>query len=150
VLLNVGCALRVATQTLTDFTPQAFPVAAISGLLEVTGLALWGVHLWAVMAGRARYRLSVRVPYVPGTPIGAGHTVGEVLERHPGLLETFVSLGFRPLANPLLRKTVARHVSIGQACRQLGREPAEVVEALNHACAAGPHKLRSLPMVSVS
>jgi hypothetical protein len=65
-------------------------------------------------------------------------------------LETFLALGFRPLANPLLRKTVARHVSIGQACRQLEREPGEVVEALNRARLAGPHKMRSLPMVSVS
>jgi hypothetical protein len=149
LLLNAGCALRVVAQTLTDFTPYAFPVAGVSGLLEVAGLALWGVHLWLVMAGRARYRLSVTVPYVPGTPIEAGHAVGEVLDRHPDLLETFLALGFRPLANPLLRKTVARHVSIGQACRQLGREKGEVVEALNQARAAGPHTLRSLPMVSV-
>jgi hypothetical protein len=150
LLLNLGCALRVVAQTLTDFTPHAFPVAGLSGLLEVTGLAWWGVHLWAVMAGRARYRLPLTIGYVPGTPIEAGHTVGDVLERHPDLLETFLALGFRPLANPLLRKTVARHVSIGQACRQLGREPAEVVEALNRARTAGPHELRSLPLVSIS
>jgi hypothetical protein len=150
LLLNLGCALRVIAQTLTDFTPHAFPVAGVSGLLEVTGLALWGAHLWEVMAGRARYCRSVTVPYVPGTPIEAGHTVGEVLERHPELLETFVSLGFRPLANPLLRKTIARHVSIGQACRQLGRDRQEVIEVLNHARAAAPHRMHSLPMVSVS
>ena len=150
LLLNLGCVLRVVAQTLTDFTPHAFPVAAISGLLEVSGLALWGVHLWFVMAGRAQYRLSVTVPYVPGTPIEAGHTVGEVLDRHPDLLGTFLALGFLPLANPLLRKTVARHVSIGQACRHLGREPGEVVEALNQARRAAPQPSRSLPMVSVS
>jgi hypothetical protein len=150
LLLTLGCALRVVAQTLTDFTPHAFPLAGVSGLLEVTGLAWWGAHLWAVMAGGARYRLSATVPDVPGTPIDAEHTVGEVLDRHPELLETFLALGFRPLANPLLRKTVARHVSIGQACRQLGREPGEVVEALNYARAAAPHKLRSLPVVSVS
>src|SRR5262249_34355355 len=76
LLLNAGCALRVVAQTLTDFTPHAFPVAGFSGLLEVTGLAAWGVHLWAVMAGRARYRLPATVSYVPGSPIEAGHTVG--------------------------------------------------------------------------
>lgn len=150
LLLNLGCMLRVVAQTLTDFTPHAFPVAGVSGLLEVTGLALWGVHLWLVMAGRPRYRLSVTVPYIPGTPIEAGHTVGEVLDRHPELLATFLGLGFRPLANPVLRTTVARHISIGQACRQVGREPGEVVEALNRACAAGTQTLRSLPMVSGS
>jgi hypothetical protein len=125
-------------------------VAGVSGLLEVTGLALWGAHLWAVMAGRARYRLSTTTPYVPGTPIEAGHVVGEVLDRHPELLETFVALGFRPLSNPVLRNTVARHVSVGQACRQLALAPAEVVAALNRAREAAPLQMRSLPMVSVS
>jgi hypothetical protein len=49
LLLNAGCFLRVSMQTLTDFTPSAFPVAGVSGLLEVTALALWGLHLWKVM-----------------------------------------------------------------------------------------------------
>jgi hypothetical protein len=150
LLLNLGCALRVITQTLTDFTPHAFPIAGLSGLLEVTGLALWGVHLWAVMARQTRYGLALTVPHIPGTPIETRHTVGEVLEHHPELLETFLALGFRPLASPLLRHTVGRHVSVGQACRHLGHEPGEVVEALNRACVDGPHKFRSLPMVPVS
>jgi hypothetical protein len=89
------------------------------------------------------------MPYVPGTPIEAGHVVGAVLDHHPELLETFLALGFRPLANPLLRRTVARHVSIGQACRQLGRDPAEVVEALNRARTATAQQRRSLPLVSI-
>jgi hypothetical protein len=150
LLLNAGCALRVVAQTLTDFTPHAYPVAGASGLLEVTGLALWGIHLWAVMAGRVRYGLPATVSYVSGAPIEAKHLVGEVLDRRPELLATFLALGFRPLANPLLRKTVARHISIGQACRQLGLNPGEVIEALNRACAAEPRGMRPLPMVSVS
>ena len=100
--------------------------------------------------GKACGVKSVTVPYVPGTPIEVGHTVGEVLDRHPELLETFLALGFWTLANPLLRKTVARHVSIAQACRHLGRDPGDVVEALNRACAAELHKFPSLPVVSVS
>src|SRR5262249_54572948 len=96
LLLNMGCALRVVGQTLTDFTPRAFPVTAVSGLLEVTALALWGAHLWAVMNGRPRYRLPVAA-HAPGTPITAGHVIGEVLDRHPELLETFLALGFGPL-----------------------------------------------------
>jgi hypothetical protein len=150
LLLNTGCALRVITQTLTDFSAQAFPVAGVSGLLEVTGLTLWGAHLWAVMGGRFRYRLAATAPYVPGTAIEAGHVVGQLLDRHPELLETFLTLGFRPLANPLLRRTVARHVSIAQACRQFGLDPATVVESLNRALASGPHQMRALPMVSAS
>ncbi len=149
LLLNAGCALRVITQTLTDFTPLAFPAAGVSGLLEVAGLALWGAHLWAVMAGRARCQEPAAPPYVPGALIEGGHTVGEVLDRHPELLETFLALGFRPLANPVLRRTVARHVRIGQACRHLGREPGEVLDTLNRAAAGEQPRRQALPVVSL-
>ncbi len=49
VLINLGCLLRVSTQTLTDFTDVAFPLSGVSGVLELTGLAIWGAHLWALM-----------------------------------------------------------------------------------------------------
>ena len=47
--LLAGCTLRVTSQTLTDFTGAAFPLAGISGLLELTGLTIWGVHLIRLM-----------------------------------------------------------------------------------------------------
>lgn len=53
VLLNLGCALRVVLQTLTDFNHAAFPIAGVSGLLEVVALAVWGAHMLAVMTNRA-------------------------------------------------------------------------------------------------
>jgi hypothetical protein len=55
LLINAGCALRVGFQTLTDFHAAAFPIAGVSGLLEVSALALWGVHLWAIMGTKATY-----------------------------------------------------------------------------------------------
>jgi hypothetical protein len=54
---------------------------------------------------------------VPGVPITAAHRVSEVLDRYPELLTTFVAFGFLPLTNPLLRKAVARLVTVGSACR---------------------------------
>ena len=41
ILLNLGCALRVTQQVLTDLTPVAFSTAGVSGLLEVAGLVWW-------------------------------------------------------------------------------------------------------------
>src|SRR5262249_40878070 len=109
VLLNLGCTLRVAGQTVTDFSGDAFPVAAVSGLLEVSGLALWGAHLWRIMSGRhpAVSETSAVVPVVPGAPLVPAHRVGDVLDCYPELLPTFLAFGFKPLANPLLRKTLA-------------------------------------------
>jgi hypothetical protein len=52
VLLNVGCALRVGLQVATDFLQPAFAWVGVSGILEVAGLALWGAHMWRIMAGK--------------------------------------------------------------------------------------------------
>jgi hypothetical protein len=66
VLINVGCALRVAGQTATDFADWVFPLAGVSGTLEVAGLAVWGAHLWRVMAGAYSDRRFDRPDAAPG------------------------------------------------------------------------------------
>ncbi len=136
ILINVGCFIRVGFQTLTDLTGAAFPIAGISGLLEVTGLAIWGVHLWLIMSGRARVRpvtetVGISVPLAAGSPITPNHLVGEVLDKYPALLDTFIACGFTSLKNPLLRKTVARGITIESACRRLGADKEEFVKTLN-------------------
>jgi hypothetical protein len=150
VLLNLGCALRVTTQIATDLTASAFPLTGVSGVLEVTALAVWATHLWRVMAGRPRYRLDATTDYVPGSPIEGGHRVGDLLDRYPELLPTFIELGFRPLANPVLRRTVARTVSVAQACRHLGLDLSHVIDVLNRARTTLPGTLRPLPIVTPS
>jgi hypothetical protein len=151
VLINAGCALRVLAQTATDFTPRAFGIAGVSGVLEVTGLALWGVQLWRVMAGRARLRgAGAAAPAViPGEPVLAAHRVGDVLDRYPALLHTFVAFGFTALAKPLLRRTLAPLVSVEQACRRQGVDVEQLLAALNRARAAGECR-RALPLVTVN
>jgi hypothetical protein len=148
LLINAGCALRVVAQTLTDFTAESFPFAGVSGVLEVTGLALWGVHLWRVMAGRVRAGAAPAEPLTPGEPIAASHRVGEVLDHHPELLSTFVSFGFTPLTNPLLRKTVARLVTVGAACRSQGVDTEKLLAALNIARARQEGKRLALTVLS--
>ncbi|HEY1381405.1 MAG TPA: DUF1858 domain-containing protein, partial [Gemmataceae bacterium] len=144
VLINVGCTLRVVGQTLTDVVPAAFPVTGVSGVLEVTGLAVWGVHLWRVM--RHGQMLADDEP-VTG-PVTAEHRVGAVLERRPELLPTFLAFGFRPLANPLLRRTLARGVSVGQACRLAGVDAATFLSTLNgHSAGTGATHVISLAVV---
>jgi hypothetical protein len=150
VLLNLGCALRVTTQIATDFSAYAFPLTGVSGVLEVTALAVWATHLWRVMAGRPRYRLDSTADYVPGTPIEGGHRVGDLLDRYPELLATCIELGFRPLANPVLRRTVASTVSVAQACRHLGLDLPHVLDVLNRERISLSRDLRALPMVSTA
>jgi hypothetical protein len=130
VCLNLGCALRVVAQTATDFSGQSFPVAGVSGMLEVTGLALWGAHLWRIMAGRYPAALPEPPPAATGQ-LTPGQFVGAVLDRHPHLLPTLVAFGFRPLLNPVLQKTLTRRVTLQQACRVAGVDLQMLLSALN-------------------
>ena len=134
VLINTGCILRVVGQTLTDFSPRAFAFAGVSGLLEVTGLAIWGIHLWRVMSGHAK--LNVSEPEsadstVAGDVIRPDSTVAGVLERYPLLIDTFVAYGFKMLSNPRLRRSIARIVTIEQACRRMDVDCRQFIKALN-------------------
>ncbi|MCC6125305.1 MAG: DUF1858 domain-containing protein [Pirellulales bacterium] len=139
-LLNIGCAWRVITQILTDYTPAAFPISGISGLLELAALAIWGVHLWRLMSRRAAAESCRPAPILvqldanrSARPITADQLVAEVLDRHPDLLEIFVSYGFAPLKNPLMRATVARITTIRRACATLDVDLERLLAALNAA-----------------
>lgn len=142
VLLNLGCASRVLCQTLTDFTPNAYILAGFSGVLEVTALALWGVHLYRIMTGRLK--LTELPPAPPRAEIAADDRVSDVLERYPELIDTFLGHGFRPLANPFLRHTLARRVTIAQACLHNGVPLGEFLAVLN---ARRPRSLMPLRLV---
>ena len=49
--------------------------------------------------------------------------VAEVVDKHPEVLEILVELGFKPLANPLMRNTVGRKVSLKQGSKLEGTYP---------------------------
>ena len=152
VLINIGCATRVVGQTWTDFSAAAFPFAGVSGVLEVTGLAMWGTHLWLIMAGRARVRklekAIVRDDSLEDRNITANDTPGRVLERYPELLPVFAAHGFAALANPRLRATLARVVTIEQACRRMSVNLNDFLAALNRARDVQRERAQ-LPMVSL-
>jgi hypothetical protein len=149
VLINLGCAMRVTFQTLTDHTPNAFPLAGVSGVLEVLGLAIWGAHLWRIMAGHWSNQAGVNdaTAFGDGGVIEGHQRVSDVLAAHPELLSTFVSLGFTPLANPLLRPTLARLVTVAQACRRLDLDEKQVVAALQRAVRPERRGLLALPVL---
>ena len=64
ILLNAGCAGRVILQILTESVPHiAYAMIGISGVMELTALAWWGIGLWHVMNLSKTHRASVlRVP----------------------------------------------------------------------------------------
>lgn len=62
--------------------------------------------------------------------------VSDVLSEHPDLLEVFRKFGFNALANPVLRATLARRVTIEEACERHRVRTEEFLKALDDALTA--------------
>jgi hypothetical protein len=117
-LLAVGNLMRVLFQSLSAVAgPGWLRIAAVSGVLELLALLLFGVNLWKTLNTETEDEV-VAATWRP--PIAAATSVGDLLIAYPGLLPVFLRHGFAPLANPLLRRTLARGVSVAQACRMHG------------------------------
>jgi hypothetical protein len=141
LLLNVGNLARISTEIATDFTPAAYSIMGISGFFEVAGLALWGYELVRNMRVGARLQHETLPtfrrddePFIltPQTK------VAEVLERYPQTLDVFLRHGFTPLSNPVLRRTMARVVTLQQACRREGGNLDALLVDLQQVVAAEP------------
>ena len=119
-LLAIGNVIRVVFQSLSAlYGPFWLKVAGVSGVLELAGLLLFGYNLWKTLNASAQDE-EPGIAWLP--PIAATTKVGDLLTAYPALLPVFVGHGFTALANPVLRKTIARQVSLGQACRMHGVE----------------------------
>jgi hypothetical protein len=149
VLLNLGNLTRVSFQIATDFSPAAYPVMGISGFIEVVGLTLWGYELFSnIRVGKKLEKESGAFKFSEHFEITPDTKVGEVLARYPQSLEIFIRSGFPLLRNPVLRKTMARAITIEQACRREGVDLAGLLAELKQ---LAEHERRETgPLVSIT
>jgi len=140
VLVNTGCLLRVTLQVATDWTLGAFPIIGVSGALELIGLGWWSVHIASMML-KGRSGRSGAEPHAPRPMrLASYHTVGEVVRWYPAAIDTLADLGFAPVRNPVLQRTLARRVTLAQAA-SIGRVPlSELLGALNARVGASGHE----------
>ncbi|MBX6311729.1 MAG: DUF1858 domain-containing protein [Isosphaeraceae bacterium] len=149
LLVNLGCFLRVSTQTLTDWYPGAFAWIGVSGTLEVAGLAWWGLGL-----ARLMLRGDINGPPTAreraGCPdrIGAHQSVADVLDLYPEALPVFVRHGFSALQQPRLRRTLARRVTIAQAAALRGVRADVLLDDLNASLAGRRPSIESSPTIA--
>ncbi len=80
-------------------------------------------------------RSSAREVIPASDPVLASWRISQVLERYPELLDLLVDLSpaFAQLRNPFLRRIKGRLVSVAQAAKIAGLEPAELALRLNAA-----------------
>lgn len=111
-LVNIGNAMRVVFQILTDSYAWAYPVMAVSAWVEVTGLAIWAIDLWRAMSRRPQTATSCK-----RVPLTVSARVADVAAAYPETIPVFLQFGFTMITNPVMRQTVARSVTLEQACR---------------------------------
>ncbi len=140
LLVNAGCAMRVGFQTATDVWPAAFLPAGISGLFEVAGLALWAANLYPYLV-RGVLPAEAVPAWRRSGPVSPDETVASVLEGVPGAEQVLLRFGFRDVRNPVLRRTVARTVSLRTACRMRAVDVDALVAALEQARRSGSREL---------
>ncbi|HOJ72398.1 MAG TPA: DUF1858 domain-containing protein [Phycisphaerae bacterium] len=138
ILVNLGCFLRVSTQTLTDWHPAFFAVIGLSGTLEVIGLGWWGVGLIRVMVRGKREAAATHEQTGPRpASIEPTHRVADVLNWFPATEPVFLEFGFSAIKHAVFRRTMARQVTLAQACRMHNIDAEAFVAALNRAASAG-------------
>ncbi|MGI9101278.1 MAG: NnrS family protein [Terriglobales bacterium] len=70
LLILAGDAGRVVLQIATDFYPRvAYPLVGLTGFIEVTALAWWGIGLWRVMNLAHTERAKVLMAPLPASPL---------------------------------------------------------------------------------
>jgi hypothetical protein len=137
LLVNAGCFLRVLVQPLTDWSNGIYPLLGVSGTLEVAGLAWWALGLVGIIQ---RGRRAADVSDLPRRPrpgqIEGHHYVSDVLDWFPETEPVFLEWGFTGIRRPLLRRTVARSITIAQAAGLRGVPIDALLTALNVAITA--------------
>jgi len=133
LLVNIGCMLRVTMQIATDWTHYSYPVIGLSGMLEVSGLAWWGLGLAVVMRqGRVAALVAARRAGFAPVRLEANHRVSDVLEWFPGTENVLLRHGFTALKSAALRRTLARQVTIAQAAALRGVDLTTLLNDLNN------------------
>lgn len=56
--------------------------------------------------------------------------VAEVVDKHPEVLDILVDLGFKPLANPIMRNTLGRKTSLKMGSKLVGIKIEDIVATL--------------------
>jgi hypothetical protein len=116
-------------------TPSLMHVSGCSGIVGAAGVCAAGFSILGTL--RAASRLEERHIVPAAVPIAADVNVGQLVSAHPEALSILIEAGFTPLANPVLRRTHARAVTLREACRMRSIDLEGVLERLRNACPHG-------------
>ena len=127
VLINIGCVFRVVAQPVsTHLYPQFYPLMGISGFIEYSAMFCFGINAWKTMQLTVVEETGEQI-----TVATAGTNVYQLIKQYPQTLDILVGFGFKQLKNPILRNTLARTISLGQAVQIVPVSLEDLLKELN-------------------
>ncbi len=115
--------------------PWLLNVSGASGIVAAAGVCAASFSILGTLHAASRLD---EEPIAPATiPIAADVNVARLIAAHPEALPILVEAGFTPLANPVLRRTLARAVTLREACRMRSIDLEGILERLRGVCPHG-------------
>jgi Domain of unknown function (DUF1858). len=100
----------------------------ISGFLEYAAMFFFGINTWKTM------QLHVEEEPTEQIKIATANTnVYQLIKQYPQTLDILIGFGFKQLKNPILRNTLARTISLGQAVQINPVNLEDLLKELNNA-----------------
>ncbi len=130
ILINIGCAFRVIAQPVASHLyPQCFALMGISGFIEYAAMFCFAINAWNTLkAGATEEENTEQIMLAT-----ANTNVYQLIKQYPQTLDILIGFGFKQLKNPVLRNTLARTISIGQAAQINPVSLDDLLKALNSA-----------------
>lgn len=129
ILINVGCMFRVVSQPVASHLyPQLYALLGISGFIEYAAMFCFGINAWKTMQLDVQEEPSEQIRIAT-----ASTNVYQLIKQYPQTLEILIDFGFKQLKNPILRNTLARTISLGQAVQINPVNLEDLLKALNDA-----------------
>ena len=129
VLINIGCVFRVVAQPVSEHLyPQLCAFMGISGFIEYAAMFCFAINAWKTMQLDVEEESTEQI-----TVATAGTNVYQLIKQYPQTLDILVGFGFKQLKNPILRNTLARTISLGQAVQIVPVNLEDLLKEVNNA-----------------
>jgi metal-sulfur cluster biosynthetic enzyme len=151
ILINIATLLRVGHAVIpAGSVTLRFDHIAVAGGVALIALVVFAYNIMrTVQPSRRRdvtqEELAMDIPLQgDGYQMTPASVVADVLASVPGSLETLISYGFKPLADPELRARVASSVTLGMACEMHGVDVQALINDLTALQRGGSHAAGSV------
>ncbi len=125
ILINIATFLRVGHAVIPAGSATfRFDHIAVAGGVALIALVVFAYNIMRTVQPSRRRAVEQKEQVIPprgdGYQVTPSSVIADVLASVPGSLETLISYGFKPLADPELRARVASSVTLGTACDTIG------------------------------